>query len=123
MSAKNPFRKIYRLLNKNDFQNLRTGSRFFVSDVLVFYSKKNDLGHDRLGIAISKKYGNSVKRNRIKRLVRESFRLQNIKFFGVDFVVSVNLRKVKKESLSYQDVESQVRKSFDNAYNRDRFIP
>ena len=35
---------------------------------------KNNRGRSRLGITVGKKFGNSVQRNRFKRLVRESFR-------------------------------------------------
>jgi len=39
------------------------------------FSVPNQLGHYRLGLAIGKSVGNSVVRHRVKRLVREAFRL------------------------------------------------
>ncbi|MCF8056620.1 MAG: ribonuclease P protein component [Desulfocapsa sp.] len=36
----------------------------------------NDLGYNRIGISIHRKLKGAVKRNRIKRVIRESFRLQ-----------------------------------------------
>lgn len=35
----------------------------------------NDLGYNRIGISIHRKLRGAVKRNRIKRIIRESFRL------------------------------------------------
>ena len=37
--------------------------------------KKNNKNINELGIAVSKKAGNSVKRNKIKRLIRENYRI------------------------------------------------
>ncbi len=66
---------------------------------------KNGLGFSRLGITASKKTGNAAQRNRIKRLVREFFRLNKDCFpQDYDTVVvakrdadTLNLWKVKEE--------------------------
>jgi ribonuclease P protein component len=51
-------------------------------------ARPNGLKHPRLGMAISRKVAKSaVARNRIKRIVRESFRHYQSRFGGVDWVV------------------------------------
>jgi ribonuclease P protein component len=41
---------------------------------VVVYARANDLGRTRLGLSVSKRVGNSVRRNYVKRLMREVFR-------------------------------------------------
>ena len=70
----------YRFIYKN---GRRKSNRFF-----VLYYIKNNLGYSRFGISASKKLGNAVKRNRVKRLIREVIRLRNdIKGMGMDIVL------------------------------------
>lgn len=118
MTTKYSFEKSLRLLNKNDFQNLKSGSRFFISDILIFYVKPNFLNVDRLGVAITKKYGNAVKRNKVKRLLREAFRLEKERFSSLDILASVNLKKIKSSKIDYDCVEKKIKNSMKIAYSK-----
>jgi ribonuclease P protein component len=57
---------------------------------LTIYARLNDLPHARLGLSVPRHVGTAVRRNRIKRLLRESFRLmQHDLPRGYDLVVVV----------------------------------
>jgi ribonuclease P protein component len=57
---------------------------------LMAYAKPNELGYPRLGMSVSRKVGAAVRRNRIRRLIREAFRLlQHDLPSGYDLVVVV----------------------------------
>jgi ribonuclease P protein component len=59
-----------------------------VDPCFVILAKTSDTGHARLGLALSKRnLRRAVDRNRIKRLVRESFRLSRSRLPSVDLVV------------------------------------
>ncbi len=43
--------------------------------------------HARIGLAVSRKYGNAVQRNRLKRHIRECFRQHRIRHLAVDILI------------------------------------
>lgn len=52
------------------------------------YGCHNNLGHSRMGLVVSRKMGNAVRRNRWKRLLREAYRLRRLQLpEGMDMVV------------------------------------
>jgi ribonuclease P protein component len=53
---------------------LKTGLRWDSNCVRIIY-KKNGIPQDRVAILVSKKNGNSVTRNKVKRIYRELFRV------------------------------------------------
>ena len=92
------FPRVVRLLNQEDFNFVFADARPFRSKAFTLLVRNNNLTHPRLGLAISKKaVHRSVDRNRLKRLVRETFRNRMSELPEVDIVVlakpeAVNMR-------------------------------
>jgi ribonuclease P protein component len=86
----NAFPRSHRLGGKPRFDAVFEAKTRQSRGPLSIYSLPNSLGHPRLGISISRKVGTAPKRNRIKRLLRESFRLLRHDLpTGYDWVVVV----------------------------------
>ena len=94
-------------LKKNrDFQNVYRNGISYANRYFVMYVLENHLGRNRLGISVSKKVGNSVIRHRITRLIRESYRLQEILFQrGFDIVV---ITRVSAKNITYHETEKAL---------------
>ena len=77
----NTFPKIYHLRKSREFRRVFQHGKKVVTPSLVFHVLKQGEGVPRLGLAVSKKVGNAVVRNRVKRRIREVFRTTRTFFF------------------------------------------
>ena len=95
-----------RLLSRPGFEKLsEDGKRIDGEYFIVLYSR-NDLGKSRLGITVSKRVGRAVIRNRVKRLVREYFRLHKA-LFGHSYDVNV-IAKRGTSRLSSREIKGAL---------------
>lgn len=95
-------------LKKNkDFQNVYNKGRSFANRYLVMYVlANNEKNNNRLGISVSKKVGNSVVRHRMTRLIRESYRLNEMQFqTGYDIVV---IARPAARTEGFHEIESAL---------------
>ena len=82
------FKRSLRIRKKEDFQCVYKTGKCFVDYAGIFYVfSSNSAKPSRIGVAAGKKLGNAVLRNRIKRLMRESYRHNKFKVApGFDIV-------------------------------------
>lgn len=82
------FSKNLRLVTKAEFKNVFDKSNKTNQRHLLALFKPNEKSYGRLGLVIGKRVANSaVTRNQIKRVIRESFRLNQDFFKGLDIIV------------------------------------
>lgn len=100
--VKQTFGKHERIRKRRDYLRVyQNGYRVNSKNFIIILSE-NRLGVKRLGLTVSKKAGNSVKRNRIKRLLREFFRLNKNRFPSSQDIVIIAKKSIPP--LKYQDV-------------------
>ncbi len=70
------FSKNQRLRTRGQFKEVLSRKCCVSNKLVRLYVAKNSCGYPRFGVSVSKSWGNAVVRNRIKRLAREVFRLE-----------------------------------------------
>ena len=77
-----------RVLRKADFDTAFRQGRRLGDPLLSLVLRPNGLGHPRLGVALAAKtVGNAVARNRLRRIIRDSFRLAQARLPAADLIV------------------------------------
>ena len=107
------FPKSNRILKRDEFRyvynhGLKLQYKYFTAFVL---SNKTEAA--RIGITATKKFGNSVERNRARRLVREAFRKNKwLAQGGVDIVINVKRQLLEA---GYRDLEVEFKSFLERA--------
>lgn len=75
VSVKLEFPKSRRLKTRDEFRRIKKYGKRITGRVVVFDVLSEKFPYRRLGLTVSKRFGNALFRNRFKRLIREAFRL------------------------------------------------
>ncbi len=99
--------KLPVLTKNNEFQRVYSKGRYSASAFLVIYVLPNRLDKTRVGITTSKKVGNAVRRNRMRRLIRENLRILSDRLIrGIDVVV---VARKAEETASLETIGKELR--------------
>lgn len=99
-------KETFSLKKNQDFKLVYKRGKSFGNRLLVIYYLPNEKDYNNLGLSVSKKVGNSVTRNRIKRLIKESYRLneKNIKK-GYNIII---IARVRSSDADFKSIEKAL---------------
>jgi ribonuclease P protein component len=94
-------------LKKNhEFKRLYNKGKSAASQYVVVYCRQNGRAENRIGFTVSTKIGGAVQRNRIRRRLKEIYRINEEKLSkGYDIVI---VSRIKSRYAAYRELESSV---------------
>jgi ribonuclease P protein component len=104
------FRKKERITHPQDFRRVMKFGRKFTSKNFILFMEKNEDSFHRLGIVVKKEVGPATFRNRIRRYIREFFRLHKYEIKG-SFNIILLVRKGCSAD-QYRDAEGELKRLF-----------
>lgn len=98
-----PLKNTVSIKKNHEFQRLYHKGKSAASPFLAVYTRRNRGGGNRLGLTVGKKVGGAVTRNRVRRRIKEIYRLHEGELqTGCDLVV---VARVRAAFSSYQQLE------------------
>ena len=116
--SENPFPKTARLLSPKDYKPVFDNSRYKVSSKqFLLLATASQARRPRLGLVIAKKHvSKAVQRNRLKRVLRESFRLRQTEIPLIDIVV---LARKDADKLATIELRTMIDRLIDDLILRE----
>ncbi|QJA09814.1 ribonuclease P protein component [Romboutsia sp. CE17] len=102
------FNRTQGLKKDSDFRKVYKHGKSFASRYLVMYILNNKSENSRIGISVSKKVGKAIIRNKVRRRIKEAYRLnidENVKI-GYDIVF---IARVAIKDAEYKDIEKSMK--------------
>lgn len=105
-----------KMLKKNyEFKKVLSKGKYYTGEYIEAFILKNNQKRNFLGIAISVKTGKAVKRNRLKRLIRENYKnFENDICIGQSIVILLKKKK-NIEEVNFYIIKSDLEKIFNKA--------
>ncbi|ADL13834.1 ribonuclease P protein component [Acetohalobium arabaticum] len=107
------FPKSERLTKTHQFQQVYNHGYSIANNLIVMYMLKKKQKQRRIGFSVSKKIGNAVVRNRIKRILKEIYRRNKNKLITNIDLVLIGRKRISDSS--YQEIKRAVFDLFEQA--------
>ncbi len=108
-------KKIQTLKKNYEFQNVLKNGKFYIGKQITVYIIKNKKESNDIGIAISSKLCHAVQRNKIKRKIRENYRLLSNKLEKGYQIVFLWNKKVPVEQVDFHIINQDMQHIFSKA--------
>ena len=102
------FNRTKGLKKDSDFRKVYKHGKSFANRYLVMYILNNKSENSRIGISVSKKVGKAIIRNKVRRRIKEAYRVnidENVKY-GYDIVF---IARVAIKDAEYKDIEKSMK--------------
>ena len=106
-----------KMLKKNyEFKKVLTKGKYYSGKQIEAFVRKNNVENQNLlGIAIGVKITKAVKRNRIKRLIRENYKEYEKKIKTSNSIIFLWKKKVSVEEANYYNIKEDMKNIFQKA--------
>lgn len=103
-------KKTKMIKKRYEFKILFSKGKINYGKNITVYILKNKFNYNQLGIAVSKKSGKAVDRNKVKRLIRENYKLlEDYLYTGYNILISVN-KKCQIKNINFYDIKEDLQK-------------
>lgn len=91
-----------------EFRFVLNKGKYYSGKYIEAFAIKNKLKINKIGIAVRTKIGKAVKRNKLKRLIKESYRLNEEKCKKGNNIVFLVKKNVDVSFICYKDIETDI---------------
>ncbi len=111
-------KKILTLKKNYEFRYVLNKGKVYYGNQIIVYINRNKKNTNILGIAINTKLGKAVKRNRVKRLIRENYRIINNDIEQGYNIVFLWNKNINIKQANY----FEIKKDMENIFKRAKLL-
>lgn len=105
-----------KMLKKNyEFKNVLSKGKYYSGKNIEAFIKDNNKNYNFLGLAISVKIGKAVRRNKIKRLIRENYKFLELEIETGKSIVFLWKKNIDVKNATFENIKADMNYIFDKA--------